>query len=284
MVTREEIHRAIRCMGGFKAPGPNGFQAIFYQTQWNIVGGDFCNLIMDIFNDPRRVEEINNMLITLIPKVESVLKLKDFRPISLCNVSYKTITKIIALRLKGIIEQLVGPCQCSFIPNRHSSDNIVIAQEVFHTMKNKKGKKGWMAIKVDLEKAYDRLNLNFIRDTLIEIGCPDDIVSLIWICISSISMRVLWNGEALDAFSLMRGIRQGDPISPYLFVLCIERLFYLINLAVDNKFWKHIWLVRGDPMLSHLAFVDDLILFAEASMDQVEVIQTILDLFLQKLG
>lgn len=85
-------------------------------------------------------------------------------------------------------------------------------------------------------------------------------------------MRMLWNGEALDAFSPMSGIRQGDPISPYLFVLCIERLFHLINLYVDKKFWKPIQLVRRGPFLSHLAFADDLILFAEASIDQVEVI------------
>lgn len=158
MVTREEIYRATRCMGGFKALGPDGFQAIFYQSQWNIVGDDFCHLIMDVFNEPQRVEEINDTFITLIPKLEPVSKLKDFRPISLCNVSYKTITKIIALPLRGIIEDLVSPCQCSFIPNHHSSDNIVIAQEVFHSMRSKKGKKGWMSTKVDLEKAYDRLN------------------------------------------------------------------------------------------------------------------------------
>lgn len=157
MVTREEIYSAIRCMGGFKAPGPDRFQASFYQSQWSIVGDDFCRVTKDIFNEPKRVEEINDTLITLIPKVEAVSKLKDFRPLSLCNASYKVITKIIALRLRGIIEQLVSPSQCSFIPNRHNSDNIVIAQKVFHPMRSKKGSKRWMAIKVDLEKAYDRL-------------------------------------------------------------------------------------------------------------------------------
>lgn len=141
MVTREEIYRAIRCMGGFKALGPDGFQAIFYKSQWNIVGDDLCRLIVDIFNEPSRVEEVNETLITLIPKMEAVSKLKDFRPISLCNVSYKAITKIIALRLRGMIEHLVRPNQCSFIPNRHSSDNIVIAQAVFHSMRSKKREK-----------------------------------------------------------------------------------------------------------------------------------------------
>lgn len=103
-------------------------------------------------------------------------------------------------------------------------------------MKKKLGAVGWMAIKVDLEKAYDRLNRVFIRDTLLNIGLPKNFVSLIWACISSSRMRVLWNGEALEEFSPSRGIRQGDPISLYLFVLCIERLFHLTNVAVEQKF------------------------------------------------
>lgn len=111
---------------------------------------------------------------------------------------------------------------------------------------------------------YDRLNWNFIRDTLVDIDLPENIVNLIWSCISTASMRMLWNGEALDVFTPVRGIRQGDPISPYLFVLCIKRLFHLISLVVDNKFWKPIQLNIGGPLLSHLAFANDLILFAEA--------------------
>lgn len=182
------------------------------------------------------------------------------------------------------MEELVSPCQCSFIPNRQSGDNIVIAQEVIHSMKKKKGAMGWMAIKIDLEKAYNRLDWVFVRDTLQDIGLPGVFINLVWECISTSKMKVLWNGEALEEFSPSRGIRQGDPISPYLFVLCIERLFHMISTAVDHKVWAPIQLSRRGPKLSHLAFADDLTLFAEASMGQVEIIKTILRLFCDSFG
>lgn len=111
-------------------------------------------------------------------------------------------------------------------------------------MRSKKGKKGWMAIKIDLEKAYDRLNWEFVRNTLQDIGLPAIFIDLVWHSISSPCMRVVWNGEALEEFSPSRGTRQRDPISPYLFVLCIERLSQLIQCATDQGLWKPICLAR----------------------------------------
>jgi hypothetical protein len=146
-------------------------------------------------------------------------------------------------------------------------------------MRNKKGKKRWMAVKIDLEKAYDRLKWEFVKETLEDIGVPRNIVDLIWSCISTSKMRVLWNGEALEEFSPSRGIRQGDPLSPYLFVLCIERLFQSINLAVSQEKLSPIRLSRGGPMLSHLAYADDLMLFGEATVSQAQNIKDILDTF-----
>lgn len=100
-----------------------------------------------------------------------------------------------------------------------------------------------MALKIDLEKAYYKLKLEFIRDTLIDLGCPDSpesLVNIVWCCISTPSMTVLWNGEVLEGFSPERGIHQGDPLSPYLFVLCLEHLLQLIFLAEDHHYWKPI--------------------------------------------
>lgn len=284
MISRVEVFQTLKQMGSFKAPRPDGFQPVFYQNQWKVVGDDLFNLVSRIFENPSQVRAINDTLITLIPKKDVMTTMKDFHPISLCNVSYKVITKIISHRLHGMMGKLVGPCQSSFVPRRQSGDNIIIAQEIFHSLRKKSGKIGLMAIKVDLEKAYDRLKWDFIRDTLQDIGIPGNLVNLIWHCISTPTMRMLWNGETLESFIPSRGIRQGDPLSPYLFVLYIERLFQMISLAVDYKYWKPICLNRVGPKLSHLAFASDLLLFAEVSLKQVQVFQHIMEAFCRSFG
>lgn len=114
-------------------------------------------MIKDYWENPWKIRDINATFLALIPKTDSVCNMKQFRPIGLCNIAYKTITKLISSRIRDSLQRLVGPAQCSFIPKRHSHDNIIIAQEIFHSMRSKGGKKGWMEIKIDLEKAYDRL-------------------------------------------------------------------------------------------------------------------------------
>nr|KYP71396.1 Retrovirus-related Pol polyprotein LINE-1 [Cajanus cajan] len=239
-IIEDEIFGAIRRMGSFKAPGPDGFQPIFYQTRWSTVGPSICSLIHEFEAHPSKIATINDTFITLIPKSDNVSSLKHMRPIGLCNVSYKILTKVLSHWLRSIMKDLVGPNQCSFVLDRHSSDNIIITQEVVHSMRNKKGKVGWMAIKIDLEKAYDRLKWCFVKDTLQDIGLPASFINLIWACISTPKFRMLWNGEVLEEFSPSRGIRQGDPISLYLFVLCMERLFHLIEVAVEHALWNPI--------------------------------------------
>lgn len=112
-----------------------------------------------------------------------------------------------------------------------------------------------MVVKIDLEKAYDRLNWEFIKKTLEDIGFPTEFMNMVCHCISTPKMRVLWNGEKLDEFILSSGIRQGDPISPYLFVLCIEKLFQMISLAVEHKRWKPVQISRGGLKISYLALL-----------------------------
>ena len=220
----------------------------------------------------------------LIPKVPNPEFIRDFRPISLCNVIYKLITKSIVNRIKPVMSTIISPNQCSFVPGRLSSNNIIVAQEVIHTMKTMKGKNGFMAVKIDLEKAYDRINWEFAINCLREVGIPESLIFLIQECISSPSMQLLWNGSKSNVFNPSRGIRQGDPLSPFLFVICMEKLAHLIQSNISSGNWRPIRLNKGGPPLSHLFFADDLIIFAEARLDQVQVIKDCLNAFCDASG
>ncbi|XP_061363867.1 uncharacterized protein LOC133307381 [Gastrolobium bilobum] len=277
--SREEIRSTFFKMQPYKAPGADGLHAVFLHTQWDKVGESVTNFIIQIFEDPRKVESINQTLICLIPKIDNPELVSQFRPISLCNVIYKGVTKLVASRLRNHMSAIIMPNQCSFVKGRHASDNIIISQEIFHSMRSKKGKKGWMAVKVDLEKAYDRVSWSFLEETLVLIGMASSLVELIMACVTTSSINILWNGSPTEEFSPVREIIQGDPLSPYLFVLCIERMGHLINSAVERKDWKPVKLGKQGPPISHLFFADDLLIFSEANRDQANLISNILNRF-----
>lgn len=196
----EEVEKAVRAMGSFKAPGPDGFQPVFYQRCWETVGESVIRFVLLFFETGKLPENTNDALVVLIPKVLKPEYITQFRPISLCNVLFKTITKAMVGRLKSIMPKLIGPAQSSFIPGRLSADNIVVVQEAVHSMKKKQGRKGWMLLKLDLEKAYDRLRWDFLEDTLRAAGLSENWAKRIMECVAGPSMCILWNGEKSEPF------------------------------------------------------------------------------------
>lgn len=283
-ITNEEIKYALFEMEPLKAPGPDGFHACFYQKAWPIVGPSILKQFNDFMENGTLEEGINDTLIALIPKIDLPTNPSHFRPIGLCNVIYKIITKTLANRIKPILRKLIGPEQSSFVPGRQISDNILIYQEALHSMRSRQGNKGHMILKIDLQKAYDRLDWNFIRNTLEEIGMNAKWVNNIMSCVETSKMKILWNGKQLEQIIPTRGIRQGDAISPYIFVLCMERLSHIIKEEVQQGRWKGIRLSRYGPLLTHLFFADDLVLFAEASQEQVTIIKNCLERFSKASG
>ncbi|CAL1375573.1 unnamed protein product [Linum trigynum] len=147
-----------------------------------------------------------------------------------------------------------------------------------------KGVKGQMILKIDLAKAYDRINWKFLESTLQAAGLPDDFVKLVMACVTTVRFQVLWNGGCTEPFQPTRGLRQGCPLSPYLFTLCIERLNHCIKDSVDRKAWRPITLSKDGPALTHLFFADDLVLFAEADLKQGEEVLTCLNRFCEASG
>jgi len=164
------------------------------------VEGELCNTILRVLQGSMLPEGLNDTYITLIPKVSNPKRVAQLRPIGPCNVVYKVITKCMVNRLKRVLSKLISPMQSSFIPGRQIMDNIIVMQEILHAMRRKSGHKGWMAIKLDLKKAYDRLRWEFIRDTLTRMNLPSLLVKVIMNCVTSSSLSILWNGEPTACF------------------------------------------------------------------------------------
>lgn len=197
-----EVHRALFSMKPFKAPGPDGLQPVFFQRYWNYTSEAVCNIVRNAFSTGLVPEGLNSTLISLIPKVEHPETFSQFRPISLCNVVFTIITKVLVQRIRPLLNGLISPFQSSFVPGRQTTDNIIVLQEAIHSLHRRKGKVGDMIVKLDLEKAYDRMSWFFLEDTLHSMNFPSRWIQLIMRCVTSCQMQILWNGAKSDIFFL----------------------------------------------------------------------------------
>ncbi|KAK2642274.1 hypothetical protein Ddye_024037 [Dipteronia dyeriana] len=184
----------------FSIGGPNGFPAIFFQKFWSICKNDLITLVSECFGGDWVPSDVNSTLISLIQKVPSPNNLTQFRPISLCNTSYKIINKILVQRLRGFLPDLISPNQVAFVSGRQIQDNIVMAQEVLHKFKTMRGKRGYIAWKIDLAKAYDKLQWGFMKRVLEEVGIVVELNNLFMSCISNVNYKVIVSGDMTRDF------------------------------------------------------------------------------------
>ena len=195
-------------------------QWIFFLAFLDLLGNDLLNMVESSRLEGRVLPSLNSTFIALIPKKEKPLTFEDFRPISLCNIVYKLISKIVALRLKPFLDNFISPQQFGFLKTRQIAKPIAITQEVLHSVKTKN--KCALILKLDLSKAFDKLNWSYLRLILLQIGVP--LMGVNWIMgfLSSVNFAMLVNGTPSCFFMAYRGIRQGFPLSPLLFILVIE--------------------------------------------------------------
>jgi hypothetical protein len=272
-----EIYQAVAMLGSNKSPGPDGMNGLFYKTFWVVVKRDVINYVQTFFREGYLLKELNHTNIALIPKIPNPSRVNQFRPISLTNFNYKIISKILANRLKPLLEKIISPNQSAFIKGRSIHDNSILAHEIFHSLKQKKGNGGLMAIKLDMEKAFDLIEWPFLLKILTLLGFHPKWVHWISQCISTASFSILLDGSPFGKFASSRGLRQGDPLSPFLFILSSEILSRLI-LKHENLGNIHgIRISRNSPPISHLLFADDLIIFSHAKVSEATCILDILN-------
>ena len=252
-------------MQDLKAPGPDGFPALFYKQLWPTMENDVVKAVTSFFILGSMPKEVNCSLIVLIPKISNPTSVNHFRPISLCNMVYKIISKLLVDKLRPMLDKIISPTQSAFIPNRWIAENQIIVQEMLHSFKSRRTKPGLMAIKLDLQKAYDRVNWRFLKAVLLHLGFNDIFTGWILACVSSVSFEVIVNGGKSDCFKPSRGLRQGDPSSPYLFILGQEVLSRLIEFDLSKKNITGIKSSISGPTISHVMYADDIVLFSKAS-------------------
>lgn len=249
-VTEEEVWRALKNCGSKKAPGLYGFNMGFIKKYWNILKEDLLKAVEYFWHFGCISNGCNSSFFTLIPKSKNSLDLGDYRPINLIGCYYKVISKLLAGRIKQVSGKVVGEEQNAFLEGRFILNGVLITNEVFEHFK--KPNKKCMMFKVDFEKAYDSVNWKLLQNTMLQMGFGRRWCQWIETWLKSSKTSVLANGSPTKEFSMERGIRQGDPLTPFLFFIVAEGLNLMLKEAVRNDIFQGIKVGQNKVCLSHL--------------------------------
>eukprot|EP00253_Pinus_taeda_P030826 PITA_30826 len=280
--TLAEVKEVVMNMKKGKAPGPDGFTTEFYQAGWQFLGQDILEVVEESRVKNRMWSGMNATFLTLIPKSNNSEEAQGFRPIALCNVIYKIIATLIAKILKPLLPSIISPEQTGFVEGRQILNGLVVAQEMIHSL-NQQKRKGMM-IKLDLSKAYDRLNWKYLCAVLEAYGFAKRWIEWIFSMISTPFFSILVNGNPTKPFNASRGIRQGDPLSPFLFILAVDGLGRIIKRETRRNKLRGLKLWGNNLTITHQQFVDDIMLFGEVSLREVKIIKEVLETFSEASG
>jgi exonuclease III len=276
-ISDKEIKQVVFSMHPDKAPGPDGYTVHFYTQCWDIINKDLCKMVRKSQDCNKLGGSTNSSFLALIPKEKGEKTFNRFRPISLCNTGYKIITKIIANRLKKILPKLIPENQGGFVRGRQILDNIILVQEAIHTSCKKKEK--GMAVKLDLANAFDRVRHDFLFTVMRKFGFTQKFMGWIKACISAPWIAPLINGRPAKFFQASRGLRQGCPLSPMLYVIQAAVLSFQLKSCLINKSLPGIRITPSTNEVSHAQFADDTILLGAASIKTARSFKSELDLY-----
>ncbi|KAL4304112.1 hypothetical protein GQ457_10G013500 [Hibiscus cannabinus] len=283
--TADEVVNAFRDIGPGKTHGIDGFPSSFFRLHWNTIGSDFTQLCLDLLHGSTDMASINRTVNVLIPKVASPDYMRQFFPISLCTVIYKTISKVLVNRMKSIPPHCISPNQGAFFSGRSITDNILIAHELIHSLSSiGTGPYQGAVVKLDIEKAFDRVEWNFLWDVTLRLGFDSSLVSLILRCITTISFTVRINGCLSQEFRPQRGLRQGDPLYPFLFLICTQALSALLTTEQFSSGLAGLCASRNGPRINHLLFADNSLIFIRNSATEALRLKHILHIYGQASG
>ena len=275
--TKEEVRDAVFDCGADKAPGPDGFNFRFVRKFWDVLEDDFFQIMSCFYNTGEMSRGCGSSFITLIPKIKDPLGLKDYRPITLVGLISKVISKVLAGRLKRIIGLVISEEQSGFLKDRNILDGPLVINELLSWIK-RKGRRAFL-LKIDFEKAYDNVSWKFLMSILEQMGFPGRWCMWVAGILKSARSSVLVNGSPTFEFQCEKGLRQGDPLSPFLFLVVMEALSGLLNKAILEEEFEGLKVGREGPLLTHLFYADDALIMGEWSRNNIEKMARILRIF-----
>ena len=267
-----EVKGAVWSCDLSKAPESDCFNLNFIRKIWDIVGADFTSAILNLFKIGSIEKVLNMSWVTLILKYDGAMEMKDLRPISTVGCIYKVISKILTRRIRRVMNDLVGEAQTAFLQDRKIYDGALIACESVHWLK--KAKK-----KLDFRKAYDSIRWSFVDYVLEKIGFGCTWRKWVMSCIFSASMSIFINGFLTKSFNMEKMLKQGDLLSPFLFILAAEVLNKVIFKVVNKGLIQGSEIGKDKVRLTHLQFANDTILFCSAKNKCLANYKSILDCF-----
>ncbi|XP_062075488.1 uncharacterized protein LOC133779554 [Humulus lupulus] len=269
--TKKDVEAAMFSINSIKSSGPDGYGSGFFKVMWKDLGEEISDAILGFFDHGVLPAELNSTTLSLISKVDTPTKAVEYRPIACCNTLYKCISKMLCGRLTKVLSLLINQNQGAFVKDRLLAHNILIFQDIIKGYKRKNISPRYV-MKIDLSKVYDTIDWQFLEDILNAYCFPSRFIPWVMIYLKGTSYTIFMNGRLQGSFIGRKGLRQGDPISPLLFVLVMEyltRLLIQVSYRKDFRFHPNCKKLK----LVCLCFADDLVLFCKGASSSVKIIK-----------
>ncbi|XP_026416903.1 uncharacterized protein LOC113312360 [Papaver somniferum] len=278
----EEIEAVVFDLGADSAPGPDGFSGNFYRICWDTISADLCKAIVNCWEMRKIPNGINSSFIVLIPKNSKSDAVKDYRTIGLSNFVFKIITKIMATRLSTVLKNLISEEQVAFMKGRNIHENISLASELINEISSSR-KYGNIGLKLDISQAFDTVCWEFIAEVFRQYSFSDNWYAWILSVLNSGKISIMVNGCPEGFFSISRGLRKVDPLSPLIFIL-IEDVSSRNLSKLFARRSMHYMVRKKGIAPSHLLFADDILIFCRGNLQSLQNLVTILGMYKRASG
>jgi len=275
--SEEEVKFTVWSCESSKSPGPNGFNFGFLKFCWEILKEDVMKAVNEFAYRGSWPRGSNASFSCLVPKIDNPQQLSDFRHISLVGCLYKIVSKVLSLRLKKVMSKLIDSRQSAFLEGRGLLDSVLVANEVLEEVKRRNKRCAYF--KVDYKKAYDSVSWEFLYYILGRLGFCGRWIRWIKSCLESSSVSMLINGSPTLEFCPKRGLHQGDPLAPFLFLIVGERLAGVVRKAVEKNLVESLEVGVKKVKVNMLQYADDTMFLCEANIKKVRNLKVILHCF-----